>query len=181
MKVFKDNKLKIKPIATTSSFLRTMEKLLLLSLQPELNEHIDQYHLSYKCKRSTLDAGVVLYSNAEFSLDLDHTFSFGSIFLKILNKFVRVDTNSKITSWLCFYPRRKEQCPTSPLTDEGIPQNDFPFNPLSPFKWSAISHRKKLVEYVHWFQISTFPMKWTSSLTERLSVVNGLTLNPSKC
>lgn len=98
MKVLRDKKLKFKPIATTLSFLGTMETLLLLSLQPELKENIDQYHLAYKCKRSTLDAAVVLYSNTEFSFDLDHTFSFDSISKQILNKFVRVDTNSKITN-----------------------------------------------------------------------------------
>ncbi|VDP83026.1 unnamed protein product [Schistosoma mattheei] len=38
-----DKNVKFRPIAVTSPFLKTMEKLLILPLQPALREHIDPY------------------------------------------------------------------------------------------------------------------------------------------
>ncbi|CAH8551839.1 unnamed protein product [Schistosoma intercalatum] len=67
-KVSGDTNVKFRPIAITSPFLKTMEKLLILTIQPAIKEHIDPYQFAYRCKRSTLDAVAVLHYNIVFNL-----------------------------------------------------------------------------------------------------------------
>ncbi|VDP83581.1 unnamed protein product, partial [Schistosoma curassoni] len=65
-----DKNVKFGPIAITSSFLKTMEKLLILPLQPVIKAQIDPYQFAYRRKRSTLDAAV-LHHNIVFNLEKD--------------------------------------------------------------------------------------------------------------
>ncbi|VDP69988.1 unnamed protein product [Schistosoma mattheei] len=58
-----DKNVKFRPIEITSPFLKTMEKLLILPLQPAIKEHTDPYQFAYRRKRSTLDAVAVLHHN----------------------------------------------------------------------------------------------------------------------
>ncbi|CAH8654682.1 unnamed protein product [Schistosoma curassoni] len=84
-----DKNVKFRPIAITSPFLKTMEKLLILPLQPAIKEHIDPYQFAYRHKRSTLDAVTVLHHNIVFNLEkgqqyvrcafLDYASAFDSI------------------------------------------------------------------------------------------------------
>ncbi|CAH8542477.1 unnamed protein product [Schistosoma mattheei] len=69
-----DKNVKFRPIAITSPFLKTMEKLLILPLQPAIKEHIDPYQFAYRCKRSTLDAVAVLHHNIVFNLEKGKNF-----------------------------------------------------------------------------------------------------------
>lgn len=60
---------KFRPITIISPFLKSVETLLLLSLQLALVKPIGLCQFSYKCKRSTLDTVVVLSHNIMFSLE----------------------------------------------------------------------------------------------------------------
>jgi len=64
-----EKNVKFRLIAITSPFLKIMEKLLILLLQPAIKEHCDPYQFAYKCKRSTLDADAVLHHDIVFNLE----------------------------------------------------------------------------------------------------------------
>ncbi|VDP44384.1 unnamed protein product [Schistosoma margrebowiei] len=68
-KVLGDKNVKLRPIAITSPFLKTMEKLSILPLELAIKEHVDPYHFVYRCKGSTLDAIAVLHQNKLLNLE----------------------------------------------------------------------------------------------------------------
>ena len=208
-KVSGDKNVKLRPIAITSPFLKIMEKLLILPLQPAIKEHCDPYQFAYKCKRSTLDAVAVLHHNIVFGLEkgkkyvrcafLDFTSAFDSIPRHLLlNKLISVDTDSWITNWLCSYLSGREQytvfegkCSTSLLSTVGVPQGAV----LSPLLFSFFLHdlpsstENTFVKYADDLTVcmpistSLHPIEMNEFLSriERWSVGNGLLLNPSKC
>ncbi|VDP56525.1 unnamed protein product [Schistosoma curassoni] len=117
---------KFRSITITSLFLKTMEKLLMLPLQPAIKEHIDPYQFAYRCKRSNLDAIAVLHHNIVFNLEK----AFDSIpRQRLINKLINVNTDSWITNLLFSYLSGREQytafggkCSESLLSHEGVPQ-----------------------------------------------------------
>uniref|UniRef100_A0AA85JBV2 Reverse transcriptase domain-containing protein n=1 Tax=Trichobilharzia regenti TaxID=157069 RepID=A0AA85JBV2_TRIRE len=60
---------KFRPIAITSPFLKLMEKLVLLKLEPSLKSFKDPKQFAYSQGRSTLDAAAVLHNSIVSSLD----------------------------------------------------------------------------------------------------------------
>ncbi|VDP04985.1 unnamed protein product [Schistosoma margrebowiei] len=149
-KVSGDRNVKFRPIAITSPSLITMEKLLLLLIQPAIKEHNDPYQCAYRCKTSTLDALAVLHHNIVFNLEkgkkyvrcafLDYSSAFDSIpRQRLINKLISVNTDSWITNWLCSYLSGRGQytvfggrCSESLLSHEGVPQGAV----LSPLLFS---------------------------------------------
>ncbi|CAH8658891.1 unnamed protein product [Schistosoma rodhaini] len=204
-----DKNAKLRPIAITSSFLKIMEKLPIQPLQPAIKEHCDPFQFAYKCKRNTLDAVAVLHHNIVFGLEkgkkyvrcafLDFTSAFDSIPRHLLlDKLINIDTDSWITNWLRFYLSGREQytvfegkCSTSLLSTVGVPQGAV----LSPLLFSFFLHdlpsstENTFVKYADDLTVcmpistSLHPIEMNEflSLIERLSVDNGLLLNPSKC
>ncbi|CAH8590013.1 unnamed protein product [Schistosoma haematobium] len=198
-----DKNVKFRPIAITSPFLKPMEKLLILPLQPAIENHIDPYQFAYRRKRSTLDAVAVLHYNIVFNLEkgqkhvrcafLDYTSAFDSIPIQRL-----INTDNWITNWLCFYLSGREQytvfggkCSESLLFHEGVPQGAV----LPPLLFSFFLHdlpsstENTFVKYaddltvcmpisssLHSIEINEF-----LSRIDWWSVGNGLILNPSKC
>nr|CAH8824571.1 unnamed protein product [Trichobilharzia regenti] len=69
---------KFRPIAITSAFLKAMEELLLLNLQPSLKDFNDPKQFAYKHSRRTLDAVAVLHHNIVSSLDKGAKFIFAA-------------------------------------------------------------------------------------------------------
>ncbi|VDP06687.1 unnamed protein product [Schistosoma margrebowiei] len=107
-----DKNVKFRPITITSPFLKTMEKLLILPIQPAIKDHIEPYQFAYRHKKSTLNAVNVLHHYIVFNLEkgkkyvrcafLDYTSAFDSIpRQRLLNKLISVNTDSWITNWLC--------------------------------------------------------------------------------
>ncbi|KAH9583718.1 hypothetical protein MS3_00008037 [Schistosoma haematobium] len=153
-KVSGDKNVKFRPIAITSPFLKTMEKLLILTIQPAIKEHIDPYQFVYRCKRITLDDVAILHHNIVFNLEkdkkyvrcafLDYTSAFDFIpRQRLINKLISINTDSWITNWLCSYLSGREQytvfrgmCSESLLSHEGVPQGAV----LSPFLFSFFLH-----------------------------------------
>ncbi|CAH8866196.1 unnamed protein product, partial [Trichobilharzia szidati] len=60
---------KFRPIAITSPFLKVMERLILLNLEPSLKPSNDPNQFAYKHSRCTLDAAVVPHHNIVSSLE----------------------------------------------------------------------------------------------------------------
>ncbi|CAH8500208.1 unnamed protein product [Schistosoma mattheei] len=208
-KAFGDKNVKCRPIAITSPFLKTMEKLLILPLQPAIKEHTDPCQFAYRRKRSTLDAVAVLHHNIVFNLEkgkkyvrcafLDYTSAFDSIpRQRLLNKLISVNTDSWITNWLCSYLSGREQyivfggkSSDSLLSQEGVPQGAV----LSPLLLSFFLHdlpsstENTFVKYADDLTVcmpissSLNPIEMNEFLSriDCWSVGNGLILNPSKC
>ncbi|VDO76582.1 unnamed protein product [Schistosoma margrebowiei] len=190
-----DKNVKFRPIAITSPFLKTMEKLLILPLQLAIKEHTDPYQFAYRRKRSTLDAVAVLHHNIVFNLEK----AFDSIpRQRLLNKLISVNTDSWITNWLCSYLSGREQytvfggkCSESLLSQEGVPQGAV----LSPLLFSFFLHdlpsstENTFVKYADDLTVcmpissSLHPVEMNEFLShiDCWSVGNGLILNPSKC
>ncbi|CAH8594088.1 unnamed protein product [Schistosoma intercalatum] len=208
-KAFGDKNVKFRPIAITSPFLKTMEKLLILPLQPAIKEHTDPYQFAYRRKRSALDAVAVLHHNIVFNLEkgskyvrcafLDYTSAFDSIpRQRLLNKLISVNTDSWITNWLCSYLSGREQYTVfggksseSLLSHKGVPQGAV----LSPLLFSFFLHdlpsstENTFVKYADDLTVcmpissSLHPIEMNEFLSriDCWSVGNGLILNPSKC
>nr|CAH8847516.1 unnamed protein product [Trichobilharzia regenti] len=141
---------KSRPIAITSPFLKTMEKLLLLSLLPSLKSFNDPKQFAYKHSGSTLDAAAVLYHNIVSSLDkgakfvrcafLDYTAAFDSVPRDILlDKLAASQTECWAVNWLhSYFSERKQytvykgKYSTSLPAEAGVPQGAV----LSPFLFS---------------------------------------------
>ncbi|CAH8447583.1 unnamed protein product [Heterobilharzia americana] len=139
-----------RPIAITSPFLKTMEKLLLLVIEPSLMAFRDPKQFAYKHRRSTLDAATVLHHNIVSSLDkgvkyvrcafLDYSSAFDSVPRPLLlNKLAIAHTDPWVTKWLHSYFSERKQYTihkgmrsTSLLTEAGVPQGAV----LSPFLFS---------------------------------------------
>ncbi|CAH8638816.1 unnamed protein product [Schistosoma bovis] len=207
-KVSGDKNVKPRPIAINSLFLKTMEKLLILPLQPAIKEHIDPYQIAYRCRRSTLDAVAVLHHNIVFSFEegkkyvrcafLDYTCAFDSIpRQRLLNRLISVNTDSWITNWLCSYLFGRDQftvfggkCSKFLVSDESVPQGAV----LSPLLFSIFLHDLPSTENTSAkyeddltvcmpISASLHPIELNEFLSrvDCWSVVNGLKLNLSKC
>nr|CAH8863804.1 unnamed protein product [Trichobilharzia regenti] len=200
---------KFRPIAITSPFLKTMEKLLLLSLVPSLKSFNDPKQFAYKHSRSTLDAAAVLYHNIASSLDkgakfvrcafLDYTSAFDSVPRDILlNKLAASQTECWAVNWLhSYFSDRKQytvykgKSSTSLPTEAGVPQGAV----LSPFLFSFFLHdlpHSDEINFVKYADDLTVSMAVNSQLdctkinsflseVSKWSESNGLKLNPSKC
>nr|CAH8864496.1 unnamed protein product [Trichobilharzia regenti] len=200
---------KFRPIAITSPFLKLMEKLILLKLEPSLKSFEDPKQFAYRQGRSTLDAAAVLHNSIVSSLDkdakyvrctfLDFTSAFDSVPRSLLlNKLSTTQTESWVTKWLhSYFSNRmqytvyKGQSSSAVLTESGVPQGAV----LSPLLFSFFLHDLpssndiNFVKYADDLTVS-LPVKCQndcSKLNGFLSEIsqwskeNGLTLNPSKC
>ncbi|CAH8827539.1 unnamed protein product [Trichobilharzia szidati] len=200
---------KFRPIAITSPFLKLMEKLLLLRLEPSLKAFNDPKQFAYKHGRSTLDAAVVLYHNVVSCLDkgakyvrgafLDYTSAFDSVPRGLLlNKLSLTHTASWAKSWLHSYFSDRMQytayngkSSSALLTKAGVPQGAV----LSPFLFSFFLHdlphlnETNFVKYADDLTVS-LPITSESDCSKLNSFLldismwsksNGLMLNPSKC
>ncbi|CAH8864775.1 unnamed protein product [Trichobilharzia szidati] len=145
---------KFRPIAITSPFLKLMEKLILLKLEPSLKKFEDPKQFAYRQGRSTLDAAAVLHNNIVSSLDkgakyvrctfLDFTSAFDSVpRCLLLNKLSLTKTESWVTNWLhSYFSNRKQytvykgKSSSAALTEAGVPQGAV----LSPLLFSFFLH-----------------------------------------
>ncbi|VDP24128.1 unnamed protein product [Schistosoma margrebowiei] len=207
-KVSGDNNVKFRPIAIISPFLKTMEKLLILRLQPAIKEHIDPYQFVYRCKRNTLDAVAVLHHSIVFNLEkgkkyvrcafLDYNSAFDSIpRQRLLNKLISVNTDSWITNCLCSYLSGREQYTVfggkfseSLLSHENVPQGAVLSLPFFSFFLNdqPSSTKNTFVKYADDLTVcmpissSLCPIEMSEFLShiDYSSIGNGLILNPSK-
>nr|CAH8866336.1 unnamed protein product [Trichobilharzia regenti] len=201
--------IKFRPVAITSPFLKTMEKLLLNILKPSLKAFSDPKQFAYKCGRSTLDAAIVLHHNIVSCLDkgakfvrtafLDYTAAFDSVpRTLLLGKMNSAQTESWATRWLSSYFKDRKQHTvlagkrsTSQLTESGVPQGAV----LSPFLFSFFLHdlpnspEVNFIKYADDLTVSV-PVVATSDCSymngflaevKDWSRSNGLKLNPTKC
>nr|CAH8873648.1 unnamed protein product [Trichobilharzia regenti] len=208
-KPYSGSDIKFRPIAITSPFLKLMEKLLLLRLEPALKPFNDPKQFAYKHGISTLDAAVVLYHNVVSCLDkgakyvrsafLDYTSAFDSVPRGLLlNKLSLTQTGSWAKSWLHSYFSDRMQyavyngkSSSTSLTKSGVPQGAI----LSPFLFSFFLHdlphsnETNFVKYADDLTVSlpitseSDSSKINSFLLDinNWSKLNGLILNPSKC
>ncbi|CAH8849001.1 unnamed protein product [Trichobilharzia szidati] len=200
---------KFRPIAITSPFLKVMERLILLNLEPSLKPFNDPNQFAYKHSRCTLDAAVVLYHNIVSSLDrgakyvrcafLDYTSAFDSVPRSLLlSKLAATQSESWINKWLYSYFSDRKQytvyngkSSSTSLTLAGVTQGAV----LSPFLFSFFLHDlphsdvATFVKYADDLSVS-MPVNSQSDcsiLNNFLSEIsqwsssNGLKLNPSKC
>ncbi|CAH8828947.1 unnamed protein product [Trichobilharzia szidati] len=200
---------KFRPIAITSPFLKAVEKLLLLNLQPSLKAFNNPKQFPYKHSRRTLDAAAVLYHNIVSSLDkrgkfvrctfLDYTSAFDSVPRDILlNKLAETQTDCWVVKWLhSYFSERKQytvcqgKSSTSLLTEAGVPQGAV----LSPFLFSFFLHDLPHSDEMNFVkdaddltisvsvnsQLDCIKINHFLSEISKWSSSNGLKLNPSKC
>ena len=113
-------RVKFTPIAITPPFMKTMQKLLLLSLVSSLKSFNDPKQFASKHSRSILDASTVLYHSVVSSLDkggkfvccalLDYTSAFNSVPWDILlDKLSVSQTECRVVNWLHSYFSGKKQ------------------------------------------------------------------------
>jgi hypothetical protein len=106
--------IKLRPIASSSIFLKVAERLLLDEISVQLKLSADSYQFAYKSNRSTVDAIATLYHNITSTIDagskrfqtifLDFSSAFNTIDRKkILEKLEALGASQWSLSWLVDY------------------------------------------------------------------------------